>query len=464
MCCSMAKKNIITVILICMVWAASAQAENSKLIDQLLQEKGIQHIQLSNNENRLFRFQEGENASETQEIIAVKSGITVLLSGNSKVYIYNRTKNYLERIDQSRYHGHNFGATNLIYNDTLFSIGGYGFWQMNGGVRYYNQNAYEWDIVKTSKLVTFANGINAISLFDEAQAKLYVLHHQYNSEYLSPDENKFPLELAIFNFKTKKWEEKAFLLNKKIASDINELFVVQKFNDGILLNTKNNSTSILLNFHENLVYTLKPTVTTELIQFKNKHQNNLTYTKGYTLFLFDRTMDSLFTFKFKPTDFEKTDITIYSEAPQKYTFNINYVIIMITLLFIIINTVVIIKLKNKSRKTIQSIELDKRDIKDFINSLNEIEKIIVKNILESAKEAQNTTTNKLNKLLGTDKKEFKVQNNIRSEVILNINKKFKLFSNTNDDLIERERAEIDKRFMEYNLNKLYLKKINSKMF
>ena len=199
----MAKKNIITVIFLCMVWAASAQAENSKLIDQLLQEKGIQHIQLSNNENRLFRFQEGENASETQEIIAVKSGITVLLSGNSKVYIYNRTKNYLERIDQSRYHGHNFGATNLIYNDTLFSIGGYGFWQMNGGVRYYNQNAYEWDIVKTSKLVTFANGINAISLFDEAQAKLYVLHHQYNSEYLSPGENKFPLELAIFNFKTK---------------------------------------------------------------------------------------------------------------------------------------------------------------------------------------------------------------------------------------------------------------------
>ena len=63
-----------------------------------------------------------------------------------------------------------------------------------------------------------------------------------------------------------------------------------------------------------------------------------------------------------------------------------------------------------------------------------------------------------------EKKEFKIQNNIRSEVIMNINKKFKLFSNINDDLIERERAELDKRFMEYNINKLYLKKISSKMF
>jgi hypothetical protein len=66
--------------------------------------------------------------------------------------------------------------------------------------------------------------------------------------------------------------------------------------------------------------------------------------------------------------------------------------------------------------------------------------------------------------LGTEKKEFKIQNNIRSEVIMNINKKFKLFSNINDDLIERERAELDKRFMEYNINKLYLKKISTKMF
>jgi hypothetical protein len=49
-------------------------------------------------------------------------------------------------------------------------------------------------------------------------------------------------------------------------------------------------------------------------------------------------------------------------------------------------------------------------------------------------------------------------------MILNINKKFKLFSTTNDELIERERAEVDKRFMEYNLNKLYIKKLNLKMF
>ena len=134
------------------------------------------------------------------------------------------------------------------------------------------------------------------------------------------------------------------------------------------------------------------------------------------------------------------------------------------MVLIIVIIIVINRIKQSSRKKIHSTEIVKREIKDFIVSLDEIEKIVVKQILENARENQNTTTNQLNKLLGTEKKEFKIQNNIRSEVIMNINKKFKLFSNINDDLIERERAELDKRFMEYNINKLYLKKISSKMF
>jgi hypothetical protein len=220
----------------------------------------------------------------------------------------------------------------------------------------------------------------------------------------------------------------------------------------------------LLNFAENLVYKLNSTVTTELIQLKNKHQNNLIYTKGQTLFLYDRAMDSLFSYQFKPSYFEKTNLAIYtiaSGSSNKYTY---YIVGLGVLVLIIVIIIVINRIKQSSRKKTHSTEIVKREIKDFIVSLDEIEKIVVKQILENARENQNTTTNQLNKLLGTEKKEFKIQNNIRSEVIMNINKKFKLFSNINDDLIERERAELDKRFMEYNINKLYLKKISSKMF
>lgn len=460
----MVKRNLLMLVFTLMTWMAFAQSENSKLIQQLLIENGIQHIQLSNNESPLFRFKEGEAATETQEIIPGKNGITVLLAGNSKVFQYNQEAGYLEKIDQTRYHGHNFGASNILYNDTLYSIGGYGFWQMNGGVRYYNRNAHEWDIIKADKLVPFANGINAISFFDKKQAKLYILYHHYRSEYLNPGTTKYPLEVAIFDFKTKTWQPNQLIVHEGVAIDIKDLTVVQKISNGLILNTKTQERSILLNFSENRVYKLNPRVTTELIQLKNKHQNNVIYTKDQTLFLYDRAMDSLFSFEFKTSDFEKTNLAIYttvSSNPVDYTY---YLIGLGSLVLIVINIIVIKNIKLKSRRNIHATEIDKREIKDFVYALDEIEKIVVKQILENARENQNTTTNQLNKLLGTDKKEFKIQNNIRSEVILNINKKFKLFSNINDDLIERERAELDKRFMEYNINKLYLKKISTKMF
>ena len=175
-------------------------------------------------------------------------------------------------------------------------------------------------------------------------------------------------------------------------------------------------------------------------------------------------MDSLFSFQFKPSNFEKTNLAIYTIASGSNKNYIYYIVGLGILVSIIVFIIIIKKIKQSSSKKIYSTEIVKREIKDFIVSLDEIEKIVVKEILENARENQNTTTNQLNKLLGTEKKEFKIQNNIRSEVIMNINKKFKLFSNINDDLIERERAELDKRFMEYNINKLYLKKISTKMF
>ena len=460
----MVKKIFLTPILILICWVGFTQSENSKLIQQLLIENGIQHIQLSNNESPIFRFKEGEEQTETQEIIPGKNGIMVLLSGNSKVYQYNQTTGYLEKIDQTRYHGHNFGASNILYNDTIYSLGGYGFWQMNGGVRYYNKNSKEWDIIKAGKLVPFANGINSISFFDAKEAKLYVLYHYYNSEYLNPGPTKYPLELAIFDFKTKTWQENQLIVSEGIALDIKDISVVQKLSNGLLINTKTHERSILLNFAENLVYKLNSTVTTELIQLKNKHQNNLIYTKGQTLFLYDRAMDSLFSYQFKPSYFEKTNLAIYTIASGSSNKNTYYIVGLGVLVLIIVIIIVINRIRQTSRKKTHSTEIIKREIKDFIVSLDEIEKIVVKQILENARENQNTTTNQLNKLLGTEKKEFKIQNNIRSEVIMNINKKFKLFSNINDDLIERERAELDKRFMEYNINKLYLKKISSKMF
>ena len=86
--------------------------------------------------------------------------------------------------------------------------------------------------------------------------------------------------------------------------------------------------------------------------------------------------------------------------------------------------------------------------------------LLFKNNLEK----QNTTVTHINRVLGTEKKPFKIQNNIRGEAISTINDKFMAFALVNNNLIERQRSEHDKRHMEYFINDKYIGKLSLKLF
>ena len=81
--------------------------------------------------------------------------------------------------------------------------------------------------------------------------------------------------------------------------------------------------------------------------------------------------------------------------------------------------------------------------------------LLVSNTLEE----KMTSVNQLNQVLGVSKKPVKIQNNIRFNTYLMINKKFMVYSGVADDLVEKQRTELDKRFFEYSIAKKYLHKI-----
>jgi hypothetical protein len=77
---------------------------------------------------------------------------------------------------------------------------------------------------------------------------------------------------------------------------------------------------------------------------------------------------------------------------------------------------------------------------------------------------EKTSISQINKILGTEKKEIKIQNNIRGEAIISINNKFMTFALVKDNLIERQRVEFDKRHIEYFINEKYENRFTLKLF
>src|SRR5258706_5469646 len=92
-----------------------------------------------------------------QKLVRNDSGLHVVTSGTGRVYKVKRRTEGVEitRIDSTIYSGNNFGAVPFSYRDTLYSLGGYGFWKSNGQLRVYPPNKAEWEVVALNTEIPF---------------------------------------------------------------------------------------------------------------------------------------------------------------------------------------------------------------------------------------------------------------------------------------------------------------------
>jgi hypothetical protein len=102
-------------------------------------------------EERLIEFnQDLKCYTARHNYLWFKNKLTIQLDGSGQLYQFEKNDS-LTRIDNTCYEGYNFDAYNFVFNDTLFSLGGYGFWQFNSHLRYYDEKTAEWSARPTNK-------------------------------------------------------------------------------------------------------------------------------------------------------------------------------------------------------------------------------------------------------------------------------------------------------------------------
>jgi hypothetical protein len=132
------------------------------------------------------------------------------------------------------------------------------------------------------------------------------------------------------------------------------------------------------------------------------------------------------------------------------------------IVLLIVAVLIIVKSKNKK----ESVQVTSNKLvdkiyssKEFFQLLNHDEKEILSLILNNSIKDKKTSIDEINKTLGIQSRPYKIQNNIRAEVISKINKTYAAFNEIGDEIIIRNQAAFDKRFKEYQINDRYLKKL-----
>jgi hypothetical protein len=262
------------------------------------------------------------------------------------------------------------------------------------------------------------------------------------------------------------------VINPEVATKLSDLKLIQKAGIGIIVTSLKKNIPLLIDFANNQLLEINDKVYTEFEQLLGSNPNALVYYTNENVIIYNITKDSLIVTSLSDrSKMSRLNLPVYIEP--EINFSANYKIGGLAISSLILNALLILLLaggtvyfrKRTSYKNLPGLgnnthSPELQNITDFVNSLTEIEKTTLLKIISNNLEGHNTTVTQLNKIQGTEQKPFKIQNNIRGEVLTLINKKFVVYSRKNDNLIERKRSDIDKRQMEYYINVKYLQKFS----
>ena len=133
------------------------------------------------------------------------------IRGTGYVYQWDLPTRTMKRLDRTFFRGYNFISTQFVRRDTLYSFGGYGFWNIHSTATYYDFRRGEWDLVnyKNSgpKRISFD-----LSGYDSKRDKFVAIEVNENFEHDFTGRSS----VFEFDFKSHEWLLLGHLDNSKL--------------------------------------------------------------------------------------------------------------------------------------------------------------------------------------------------------------------------------------------------------
>lgn len=116
--------------------------------------------------------------TNTFEILELNNEKYLAIDG--RLNLYKWQQNAWNSISNSNYHGYNFISKKFVYNGSIYSFGGYGFWREHGDlIRYdWERNEWETEVIETDEEI----GTNVSFVKDNY---LYVINPVFRNQHIN---------------------------------------------------------------------------------------------------------------------------------------------------------------------------------------------------------------------------------------------------------------------------------------
>lgn len=393
-----------------------------------------------------FINEEGFFSNFPQSLIKGENNLYINIDGTGRIYEITNKRNdslFIKRVDSTFFFGYNNNAYTFNYNDTIMSLGGFGYWRFNGQLRYYSFKNREWDIIPLNQEVPISK--ECIYL-DRTTNEIYFLQMPYADPAISKEyKQQYVYKLDLINKKNILLGEASPEVYSKFPIGVQYLSVELPSLGGELI-VLNGRDIYLYDFKNNEVYKLINTALEKTFFSSSAGAYiDLAFERNGNLF-FSRSNDPYHQLDSIPVsikDFTKQDYPIFIPV-NNYT----YIYIGIGIVFISLFGFFIYRKRKKYNKSnSEEQEYALNDGKENEFKAHELE--LIEKIYQISLSGKSYSVDDVNQVLGLSKKSLEIQKKIRTETLNKINHRFKMKHEMDEDLIERIRSDEDRRFYRY---------------
>jgi hypothetical protein len=403
-------------------------------------------------------------------LLKKKDTLYLQLLGSGRLYqIQKQGKSQYEfiRLDSTFYFGSNFGSINFFYKDTLFKLGGGGFWKITDYFTFFSTKTSEWELISSKKgIPVYQSPENGVVFFiDQLNGKFYLSNSINQLDFPASLNTAYSDTSLVFDFKDKTWKNLGKLnpaLKEKLQKSIG-----LKTTFGPYLIFHSDLEMKWLNFSTNQFGVLTKDKQAEFREkwlkiYKGKSEYMFQFVMGNQFYLIriedngvlnyetiDLSMDNFIDPNAQPIYSNSFIGSLLNKIePGKPIIGNVFIVLMVLLLYSLYNK----KIKKKNTP----IEIQSILYKNFYSALTSIEKDLILSIYELQIKQEQISIKAINKIIGVQQKDTITQNKSRSDYFLRINQKFKLATRATELLIVKQREETDKRIYNYNINPVFM--------
>jgi len=357
------------------------------------------------------------NLVSIQTIYGHKKG---LLVANGSGHLFR--KKY--RIDNSNIDSFFINSISFEHNDTIFKLGGYGFWTKFKGITYYDKNQKTWES-------------HQLSMIDEKYKGI-----------LSPriskiDDNRY----MIFGGKT--FDEKKHLIEKYNREvyflDMSKKEIVKQGSSKLSFRgVQVESNNIILNKSELIILDWKKN---KFFNYNTSWSHKVDFSfKIYLInnqFYFIEKKDNTYLLSSLPNEIHNLKVSNSGEIIESNTAESLFIFLIVLILFTVVSVY-------KKYSTIL-IKNDKINYRFKSISISKEQKEILYELIKT----QKITTNKIHNIISTSELHPNHIYRLIPEMISEIEKSIQLLTGSNQHVFSISKNKMDRRIKEYRLNPYY---------